>query len=468
MALFKAIRDILLSAGQTSTIGGGVQILSTADQDSNGLNSIKVLNASGSSKGYVGYRQNDLAGLEIAGGNGSNSAWIQLGASRFQVNTAGAESAILTCRDGFGTVFNGAIAPSYVSRSSNSTATSLTSTIDCTNTITITLPTAVGCSGRIYTIKNSGTGVVTIATTSSQTIDGATTQRLVTQWSKITVQSTGANWIIISDNSPLADALGTTPDADATTYIASAGITKLEQQIGINKLITYLKAESLWTTLNGGFLFGNDVQKSGTSLIDLKAGASATLTGGSRGTSGILLNGASADEISFGARTFTSNLMPSVYLLYSSYVRTTTTSSNRINFGPLSDTGTYRGFQPTTHGGTGSNSGIHNHCYRGDNVRYFSSVTADVLGSFVGCAFSSADQKHRNGENACGDGVTGSIATTSTFSAGATWLLGPFENTSKTSTEITIASACLFWDSNVTITQRQTSDIDSLIRSFAL
>jgi hypothetical protein len=26
----------------------------------------------------------------------------------------------------------------------------------------------------------------------------------------------------------------------------------------------------------------------------------------------------------------------------------------------------------------------------------------------------------------------------------------------------------LFWDSNVTITQRQASDIDSLIRSFAL
>jgi hypothetical protein len=268
--------------------------------------------------------------------------------------------------------------------------------------------------------------------------------------------------------SPLATALGTAPDADASTYITSAGITKLEQQIGINKLVAYLKAESLWTTLNGGFLFGNDVQKSGTSLIDLKAGASATLTGGSRGTSGILLTGANADQISFGARTFTNNYMPSVYLLYSSFVRTTTSSSNRINFGPLSSTGAYRGFQPTTHGATGSATNIHLHSYRGDGLRYITATIGDLLGTFVGCAFSSNDQKIRSGQNALGDGTISTQVISMTYAAGATWLLGPFENTSTTSTEITIASACLFWDSNITVTQRQTSDIDSLIRSFAL
>jgi hypothetical protein len=268
--------------------------------------------------------------------------------------------------------------------------------------------------------------------------------------------------------SPLATALGTAPDPDAAIYIASAGITKLNQQIGINNLVLYLKAESLWTTLNGGFLFGNDVQKSGTSLIDLKAGASATLTGGSRGTSGILLTGANADQISFGARTFTNNYMPSVYLLYSSYVRTTTSSSNRINFGPLSSASNYRGFQPTTHGQTGSATSVHLQAYRGDGFRYFMSVAIDPVGSFIGCLFSSGDQKIRSAQNASGEGVTSSGASVFTYAAGATWLLGPFENTSTTSTEITIASACLFWDSNVTITQRQSSDIDSLIRSFAL
>ena len=199
MALFKAIRNILLTAGQTSTIGGGVQILSTADQTADGLNAIKLSNAAGTLKGYVGYRQNDLAGLEIAGGNGSTTSFIQFGNSRLKVITSGTEAISALFLDGAGLSLNGVMCTGYIAKSANFTATSLTSTIDCTNTITITLPTAVGNSGRFHTIKNSGTGVITIATTSSQTIDGAATQSLLTQWSKITVQSTGANWIIISN-----------------------------------------------------------------------------------------------------------------------------------------------------------------------------------------------------------------------------------------------------------------------------
>jgi len=272
--------------------------------------------------------------------------------------------------------------------------------------------------------------------------------------------------------SPLATALGTAPDADASIYIASAGVTKLEQQIGINKLIAYLKAESLWTTLGGGFLFGNDVQKStGTTLIDLKAGASATLTGGAHGQSGILLTGANADQISFGARTFTLNYMPSVYLLFASYIKTGSTTSSRINFGPLSSGSNYRGFQPHTHNQLSNTTAVHLQTYRGDGNRYLGSdsLSSQALnGNFVGAAFSSSNQLIIGGQNAQANSSTSSAATVMTFAAGATWLLGPFENTSTTSTEITIASACLFWDSNITITQRQTSDIDSLIRTFAL
>jgi hypothetical protein len=198
MALFKAIRNILLSAGQTSSIGAAT-FLSASDQTADGLNAIKLSNAAGTLKGYVGYRQNDLAGLEIAGGNGSTTSFIQFGNSRLKVITTGTEPINALFLDGFGLSLNGVICTGYIAKSANFTATSLTSTIDCTNTITITLPTAVGASGRFHTIKNSGTGVITIATTSSQTIDGAATQSLATQWSRITVQSTGANWIIISN-----------------------------------------------------------------------------------------------------------------------------------------------------------------------------------------------------------------------------------------------------------------------------
>jgi len=63
------------------------------------------------------------------------------------------------------------------------------------NTITVTLPTAIGVNGKNYVIKNRGTGVVTVATTSSQTIDGANTKSLNNNDS-IEVISDGSNWII--------------------------------------------------------------------------------------------------------------------------------------------------------------------------------------------------------------------------------------------------------------------------------
>lgn len=63
-------------------------------------------------------------------------------------------------------------------------------------TFTATLPTAVGLTGRVFQIKNSGTGTVTVATTSSQTIDGAATVDLA-QYENLTVQSNNANWIIL-------------------------------------------------------------------------------------------------------------------------------------------------------------------------------------------------------------------------------------------------------------------------------
>jgi hypothetical protein len=63
------------------------------------------------------------------------------------------------------------------------------------NTITVTLPTAVGINGKNYVIKNSGDGVVTVATTSGQTIDGLNSKSLKNNDS-IEVISDSSNWII--------------------------------------------------------------------------------------------------------------------------------------------------------------------------------------------------------------------------------------------------------------------------------
>jgi|ERR1700741_1183598 len=68
--------------------------------------------------------------------------------------------------------------------------------VRCNGTFTTTLPTAVGRADKIYIIKNIGSGVVTLATTSSQTIDGVTTQTVLSgNW--IMVQSDGSNWVVI-------------------------------------------------------------------------------------------------------------------------------------------------------------------------------------------------------------------------------------------------------------------------------
>jgi hypothetical protein len=264
--------------------------------------------------------------------------------------------------------------------------------------------------------------------------------------------------------------IGEAPDADAITYINVNNITRLQQQAGICRLVKFLKDKSLWTTLSGGFLFGNRVgASSGTSLPDLKGGTAATLTGGSHEVNGIYMNGNNADEISFGARTFTNNYMPSVYVLFASYNTTGTATSSRLNFGPFTSNSTYRGFMPHTHSGTGSATLVQSQAYRGDGNRYLGTGSLSVFplnANFVGTAFSSSNQLILGGQNANVNNATSTIAAPMTFAAGATWLLGPFEQASKTSTELTTASACLFWNSDTALTPQFVSQLDSLLREF--
>lgn len=66
----------------------------------------------------------------------------------------------------------------------------------------ITLPSATGIAGRLYTVKktDASANVVTIQSSLSQTIDGAVNYALVSQWEYITVQSDGVNWLITGNN----------------------------------------------------------------------------------------------------------------------------------------------------------------------------------------------------------------------------------------------------------------------------
>jgi len=66
-------------------------------------------------------------------------------------------------------------------------------------TFNVTLPTAVGSAGKIYVVKNSGSGVITVDTTSSETIDGVLTKTL-NQYDSVILESNGANWVIVGDS----------------------------------------------------------------------------------------------------------------------------------------------------------------------------------------------------------------------------------------------------------------------------
>ena len=74
-------------------------------------------------------------------------------------------------------------------------------TYNCTSAgQTITLPTAIGVTGRIYIVKLTVAGSSVVSTTVGQTIDGAASYDLTAQWKYVQVQSDGANWIIIGQN----------------------------------------------------------------------------------------------------------------------------------------------------------------------------------------------------------------------------------------------------------------------------
>lgn len=67
---------------------------------------------------------------------------------------------------------------------------------------TITLPSAASAPGKQFTVKktDSSGNSITVQPTVSQTIDGAVNFALTNQWQYITIQSDGANWLIIGNN----------------------------------------------------------------------------------------------------------------------------------------------------------------------------------------------------------------------------------------------------------------------------
>ena len=69
-----------------------------------------------------------------------------------------------------------AVSNPYVAKTGAYTLTNSDYTVDCTSgTYSITLPTAVGITGREYNIKNTGAGTITVDANGTETIDDVLT-----------------------------------------------------------------------------------------------------------------------------------------------------------------------------------------------------------------------------------------------------------------------------------------------------
>lgn len=140
----------------------------------------------------------------------------------------------------------------------------------------VTLPTAVGFTGVTFTIEkvDSSGNAITVATTSAQTINGATTQTLSTQFQSITVVSNGSNW-----------------EGVPTLATSSTGITRFVSSVsaatsaGATASTDYVYLVSGTTTLTLPTAIGNTnlytVKNTGSNTVTVATTSAQTIDGSS-------------------------------------------------------------------------------------------------------------------------------------------------------------------------------------------
>ena len=96
---------------------------------------------------------------------------------------------------------------------------------------TITLPTAVGITGRTYTIKKTDASVnaVTLDANGAETIDGALTISLANQYESVTLVSNGVSWIIEEFKPFIITTPGLAKAVEYSARISSTGVVSNEK-----------------------------------------------------------------------------------------------------------------------------------------------------------------------------------------------------------------------------------------------
>lgn len=113
------------------------------------------------------------------------------------------------------------------------------------------MPTASGIAGREYTIILTASGTGTVATTGGETINGASTYSLTSQYTYVTVKSDGSNWLITNKSASVGGS-GTVTSVAMTvptglqvsgSPITSSGTFSITLQSGYNFLTNTQKAQ---------------------------------------------------------------------------------------------------------------------------------------------------------------------------------------------------------------------------------
>jgi len=179
-----------MTIANNGNVGIGVTPTSTFSVGSSGTERFRVDGATGR---IVEYSDGVPANGEVLIGNGTSFAKATLTAGTGIVITNGAGSITIAASNA------GGVQP-ITTLSSSTTLDGTHYTVLCgpaNETFTVTLPAAASSTGRIYNVKNIGTGTITIDGNGSETIDGATTYPISTQYQNVTIQCNGTAWFIL-------------------------------------------------------------------------------------------------------------------------------------------------------------------------------------------------------------------------------------------------------------------------------
>ncbi len=196
-----AAKNLIFFTGGTATTNEAMRILGTGWIGMGTTNPGNKLEINSGTGGASGLRLKQLpAGAVLfmnstADVSQSNNN-LFFDATNYRLSVAAGNTPSSTLQVG------GSLGTAIVTKTANYTASGNDYTILCNNTsapITISLPTAVGCTGRIYVIKkiSPAGNTVTVDGYLAETIDGSSTYLLTPQYSVVRIQSDGTSWWVL-------------------------------------------------------------------------------------------------------------------------------------------------------------------------------------------------------------------------------------------------------------------------------